>query len=151
MLNNGLTQSEENFMTTPRTAPVVRCLLGAVALATLSVTAFAQSAEYRRGYDAGYRDGQAAVTGGQGRPGWASRVRIDEALYGVRGAQCDARASLQQRLSGPDGYGIIVDNSLCGDPLPGQPKQLTIRYRCGNGIAQRTIAPEGSTIALDCR
>ncbi|MES2424109.1 MAG: hypothetical protein V4562_06760 [Pseudomonadota bacterium] len=139
-------------MTTTRTALFVRSLLGAVALTTLAPSALAQSAEYRRGYDAGYRDGQAAVAGGQqGRPGWASRVRVDEALYGVRGAQCDARASLQQRLSGPDGYGIIVDNSLCGDPLPGQPKVLTIRYRCGNGLPQRTVAPEGSTIALDCR
>ena len=133
------------------TAPLARCLLGTVVLATLSTAVLAQSEEYRRGYDQGYRDGAAAGRNGQGRAGYASRIRIDEALYGVRGAACDARGALQQRLASPQGGAVLADNQLCGDPAPGQPKQLTLRYRCADGATQRAVATENSVISLDCR
>ena len=35
----------------------VLCALGFITLGAMSVSAFAQSTEYRRGYDQGYRDG----------------------------------------------------------------------------------------------
>src|SRR4051812_42435674 len=67
------------------TQQIVR-IAAILALTAASTSAFAQSAEFRRGYDEGFAAGQRAAHGGPGgRPGW-DRVRVEEAEYGVRGA-----------------------------------------------------------------
>lgn len=128
-------------------------LLGLLAAAS---TAQAQSAEFRRGYDQGYRDGVAAAQSGQVQaplPPYPPQVRIEVARYGVGRSTCDARDALQQRLANPQqGYQIRVDNGLCGDPAPGQVKQLVVRYRCvDEGGGQRMVVPENGVLSFNCR
>jgi hypothetical protein len=121
-----------------------------LAVAGVSASAHAQSAEYRRGYEDGYAAGQRAAHDdrGQGR-GWG-RVRIEEAEYGIRGAMCDAREGVRREVERNDGA-IRVDNNLCGDPAPHQRKRLRVVYRCRDTEPARAFATEGETLKLTCR
>jgi hypothetical protein len=121
-------------------------------LGMLSGPAFSQSAEYRRGYDQGYRDGSAAAGSQPQYPNAAGEITISSALYGVRGGRCDARDSVQALAAGRRRVDIKVDNALCGDPAPNQAnKQMTVSYSCGNGAERRVSGPEGSILAITCR
>ena len=122
------------------------------AFAMTAGSAFSQSAEYRRGYDQGYRDG-AAASGAQAQyPNATGQITISSALYGVRGARCDARESVQALAAGRRRVDVKVDNALCGDPAPNQAnKHMTVTYDCGNGSERRVSGPEGTTLAITCR
>ena len=121
-----------------------------LALTAASTSAFAQSAEFRRGYDEGFAAGQRAAQGGPGgRPGW-DRVRVEEADYGVRGAKCDARQSVRNEIE-RNGGAVIAGNNLCGDPARGAQKRLSIVYRCGDSEPVRVTARENETLRLSCR
>ena len=123
------------------------------ALGSMAGSAFSQSAEYRRGYDQGYRDGvEAASAQTQAQPPvMAGRIEILEARYGLRGASCDPSESLRQIAARRRHVDVKVDNALCGDPAPRQTKRLSVTYRCGDGPEQRVAGPEGSVVALSCR
>lgn len=125
--------------------------LGLIALGAISVSAFAQSAEYRRGYDQGYRDGLEAQSRQeqQGEP--AGRIIIEEASYGTRDASCDVRDRLQQAVGWRRNISIAATNDLCGDPAPNRVKRLDVRYRCGDGQTFRVQTREGGTATLNCR
>ena len=124
-----------------------------LALSAASTAAFAQSAEYRRGYDDGYAAGQRDARDGQGGPGgpmvWG-RVHIEEAEYGARGATCNARRGVRDQLERNRGN-IEVNNQLCGDPAPGEQKRLRLVYRCGDSASARVVAREGERLRLNCR
>jgi hypothetical protein len=121
-----------------------------LALSAAATSAFAQSAEYRRGYDDGFAAGQRASQGGPGpRPGWG-RIHVEEAEYGVRGAMCDARQAVRNALE-RDGGAVTANNRLCGDPAKGAQKRLSIIYRCGNSEPVRVVAREEETLRLSCR
>jgi len=127
-----------------------------LALIGASSAAFAQSAEYRRGYDDGYAAGQRDARddrGGPGGPGgpmaWG-RVHIEEAEYGARGATCNARRGVRDQLERNRGN-IEVNNQLCGDPAPGEQKRLRLVYRCGDSASARVVAREGERLRLNCR
>ena len=127
-----------------------------LALSAASSAAFAQSAEYRRGYDDGYAAGQREARddhGGPGGPGgpmaWG-RVHIEEAEYGARGATCNARRGVRDQLERNRGN-IEVNNQLCGDPAPGEQKRLRLVYRCGDSGPARVVAREGERLRLNCR
>ncbi|WP_426197248.1 hypothetical protein [Massilia sp. DWR3-1-1] len=135
-------------------------LAGAALLLAASASAMAQSQEFRRGYDQGYRDGMAAAQGGgrdwrggghggndQGR----SRIEIERADYGVREGFCDARPAVMQALARGGNFSITAGNQLCGDPAPRKRKRLTVTYRCGDGEVQRGQADEGDALTLNCR
>lgn len=130
-------------------------LAGAALLLAASTAAMAQSQEFRRGYDQGYRDGMAAAQGGgrdwrgndQGR--W--RMEIERAEYGVREGFCDARPAVMQALAHGSNFSITVGNQLCGDPAPHKRKRLTVMYRCGDGEVRRGQADEGGALTLSCR
>jgi hypothetical protein len=125
-------------------------LAAVLAMTGACASVFAQSSEYRRGYDAGYADGQRAAYDNRGqRPDW-DRVHIEEAMYGARDAVCDARRAVHDEVERNDGV-VHVGNQLCGDPAPGQPKRLRIVYRCGDSQAARVIANENETLRLNCR
>ena len=127
-------------------------VLSLTAFAMTAGSAFAQSAEYRRGYDQGYRDGAAAAGAQAQYPNAMGQITISSALYGVRGARCDARDSLQALAAGRSRVDVKVDNALCGDPAPNQPnKQMTVSYSCGNGGERRVGGPEGTILAIICR
>lgn len=127
------------------------CALGFITLGALSASAFAQSNEYRRGYDQGYRDGIEAQAQ-QGQPGGPpGRIIIDDATYGTRDAACNVRDVIQQAVGRRRNISITANNELCGDPAPKQRKWLDIRYRCGDGPVANARTREGGTVTLNCR
>jgi len=118
-----------------------------LALTAASTSAFAQSAEYRRGYDDGYAAGQRdAREGGGGR---GRGLVIDEAIYGVRGATCDARRAVRQEAERNGGV-VVAGNHLCGDPRRNTEKRLTVTYRCGNDRPNQVSARENDSLRLSC-
>jgi hypothetical protein len=131
--------------------------LGLIALGAVSAQAFAQSEEYRRGYDQGYRAGVEAQRRQQqeeySRPqgGYGSRVSIDEASYGAGSSTCDARNQVQQEADRQPNPSIRASNDLCGDPAQGTVKALRITYRCGDSRQIRVQAQEGNAVTLNCR
>jgi hypothetical protein len=122
-----------------------------LALSAASTSAFAQSAEYRRGYEDGFAAGQRAAQGDRGGrgQGWG-RMHIEEAVYGARGAMCDARQAVRQEVDRSGGT-VVVGNHLCGDPIRRVEKRLTIVYRCGDDAPVRISARENETLRLSCR
>ena len=119
-----------------------------LALTAASTGAFAQSAEYRRGYDDGYAAGQRAAQDNDRRPG-RSRVHIEEAEYGAHGRSCDPNVRVSREIERTGA--VLVRNELCGDPAPGEEKHLRIIYRCGNSEPMRAFAREGETLRVSCR
>jgi len=118
-------------------------------LAAASASSFAQSAEYRRGYEDAYRESMRVPRDERdGRGGWG-RLHIEEAEYGLRGASCNARRGVRHEI---ERTGVVVaHNDLCGDPAPGEQKRLRIIYRCGDSEPMRAFAREGQTLRLRCR
>jgi hypothetical protein len=128
----------------------VRCAVVVALLAAASGVANAQSAEYRRGYDQGYHDGMEAQNHREHEG--AGRIVIEEARYGRRdGGSCNPRDVIQQAIGGRRHFDINVNNDLCGDPAPHEPKHLHIRYRCGDSQSVEAEAPGGSVLALSCQ
>lgn len=123
-----------------------------LAVGVASASAFAQSAEYRRGYEKGFRDGQESMERERGRGREVSaRIHIVSARYGTRNATCDARDALQSASGSRRDLEIRVDNDLCGDPAEGRHKALVVDYRCGDGPRKRVEAAESETMFLSCR
>ena len=120
-----------------------------LAMIGASGAAFAQSADYRRGYDDGYAAGQRDDRGGPGDRGPWGRLHIEEAEYGARGANCDARRSVHEQAMRNRGN-IEVNNQLCGDPAPREQKRLRLVYRCGDSAPARAFAREGERLRLNC-
>jgi hypothetical protein len=124
-----------------------------LALTAASTSAFAQSGEYRRGYEEGFAAGQRAAHGDRGDRGgprdW-DRVHIEEAEYGVRGAICDARRAVHAEVE-RNGGAVVVSNQLCGDPAVGASKRLSVVYRCGDSEPVRVVTREHETLRLACR
>jgi hypothetical protein len=121
-----------------------------LALTAASTSAFAQSTEYRRGYDEGYAAGlRAAREDRGGGSGWAG-LHVQEAEYGVRGSMCDARRAVRDELERTGGT-VVAHNQLCGDPAPGEQKRLRILYRCGDSDPIKVFAREGEKLRLRCR
>jgi hypothetical protein len=119
-----------------------------VALAAASASAFAQDGGYRRGYDEGYSSSRYDGDARGGRGGWG-RIHIEEAEYGVRGANCDARRGVRREI---ERTGVVVaHNDLCGDPARGAEKRLRVIYRCGDSEPMRAFGREGTTLRLRCR
>jgi len=125
-------------------------------LAPLSV-AHAQSNEYRRGYDEGYRAGMDAARGGNmhgrdgmERGGGRRRIIIEDAVYGDREGSCDARPAVQAMVERQREPLVRADNRLCGDPAPRRGKTLEVTYRCGDGRMLRTAIREDTQAVLSC-
>ncbi|MES2934262.1 MAG: hypothetical protein V4805_12340 [Pseudomonadota bacterium] len=126
-------------------------LVASMAIGAMSGAAFAQSSEYRRGYDQGYRDGVEAQSNQEQSSGSRGRIVIDDANYGTRRDACDAREAIERAAGWRRHVTITADNSLCGDPAPDRPKRLEVRYHCGRDAPQRAEAREGSVLSLSCR
>ena len=125
-------------------------LAAILALTVASASAFAQSTEYRRGYEDGFAAGQRAARDDRGgRPG-SQRIYIEDAEYGARGATCDARRSVWAEMERNNGN-VRAGNQLCGDPARGEQKRLRVVYRCGDSEAVRVVAREGELMRLSCR
>lgn len=120
-----------------------------LALSAASACAFAQSAEYRRGYDDGYAAGLRDARDGGGRGHGRGGLFIEEATYGVRGAMCDARRAVREEVARNGGL-VVAGNHLCGDPRRNTEKRLTIVYRCGNDRPTTIVGRENDTMRLSC-
>lgn len=129
----------------------VLCALGFITLGAISVTAFAQSNEFRRGYDQGYRDGIEAQSRQGQQGGSVGRIIIEEADYGTRDESCDARDVVQKAVGWRRNVSIKANNQLCGDPARGSQKRLVVVYRCGDGPELRARTREGGAVTLNCR
>ena len=129
---------------------LIKRIAAVVALSAATTSAFAQSAEYRRGYEDGYTAGMRAADQDRDRNPGRDRIYIEEAEYGVRGASCDARRNVWQEIRRNDGV-VRVGNQLCGDPARGATKRLRIVYRCGDSEPVRVVGREGETLRLSCR
>jgi hypothetical protein len=57
-------------------------------------------------------------------------LRILEAWYGRGRRVCDASHALRGACEGRGGCSVKAGNELCGDPVPGVVKGLTVTYRC---------------------
>lgn len=132
--------------------------IAAIMLAAPSSAVLAQTAEYRRGYDEGYRAGMDAARAGEGRGGRGQgegggrrRIVIEDAVYGDRDGSCDARPAVQAMVDRQRDPMIRADNRLCGDPAPRRAKALEITYRCGDGRMLRTTLREDTQAVLTCR
>jgi hypothetical protein len=121
-----------------------------LALTAATTSAFAQSGEYRRGYEDGFAAGQRAAHDGRGGPGGWGRVHVEEAEYGAHGAMCDAREAVRNAVE-RNGGAVTAGNQLCGDPAYGAEKHLRIVYRCGDSEPVRVIGRENETLRLICR
>ena len=124
--------------------PLLR-IAAILALSAATTSAFAQSAEYRRGYDDGYAAGLREAGGGRG-----SRIFVEDAEYGTHFASCDARRAVRYQVERNRGT-VRADNQLCGDPARGESKRLRIVYRCGDSEAVRVVARENESVRLSCR
>ncbi|MES2069615.1 MAG: hypothetical protein V4488_04655 [Pseudomonadota bacterium] len=143
-------------MNTKFPAKRILCLLALSAAAVTTVGAHAQSQEYRRGYDQGYRDAMEAQSRGlrdgrDERSGQEGRIVIEEAVYGTREGRCNARNAVQRAAGSRRHMEIAASNALCGDPAPNRPKVLEVTYRCGDNPPERAVVPENEMLELSCR
>jgi len=133
-------------------------ILGIVTVGAMSVPAFAETSDYRRGYERGYRDGVEADRRNDRRASMG-RIDIESARYGINNNTCDAEDALQRAANRSQNrndwrrrtFSIAVNNELCGDPAPRRVKTIDVRYRCGVGPMLRVQVQEGQTLNLNCQ
>ena len=126
-------------------------VLTLITLGATATSAFSQSAEYRRGYEKGFRDGQESMERERGREYSSARIQILTARYGTRDSSCDARDTIRSFAGSRRDVEIRVNNDLCGDPAEGRHKVLVVDYRCGDGARKRLETRESDTMFLSCR
>ena len=115
-------------------------------------------AGFKEGYSKGFREG--LEEGGRRgttyappppppKPGPSGPITISNARYGSDKKGCNATRWLARRVDGKRAASVEVENSICGDPAPGQRKQLEVTYVCGD-FAKEASAFEHRTLYLDC-
>jgi hypothetical protein len=122
------------------------------------------SEDYKAGYRAGYDDGFARGYDKAMREGSAppppvavpappprasGPITISRAVYGTNSKSCDATRWAAKMSNGRMSATLDVTNKICGDPAPGDRKQLTVTYVCGT-IAKSADAYEHRSVYLDC-
>ena len=78
-------------------------------------------------------------------------IRVTGASYGA-GRQCDATQALRRACDGHRSCAVGVSNNLCGDPVPGTRKGISVEYFCEghDGGGRRASAPENRDVYLSC-
>jgi hypothetical protein len=113
---------------------------------------------YKRGYKEGFSEGyRKAQQDAQGAPppvlappaAVLGPINIQVARYGSSNKICDATRQVRLKAQGKRSASIDVSNSLCGDPDPGQRKELEVSYTCGN-ISKTASGYEHRSVYLDC-
>ena len=117
----------------------------------IASAAVAQSREFQRGYDQGYRDAMEAAQSQNPGPDRRGRIVLERAVYGFRGEVCDATDAVRSAAGGRRNVTITANNDLCGDSAPNRPKTLTVTYRCADDAVRRASVREGSAMTLSCR
>ncbi len=106
---------------------------------------------YKEGFSEGYRKGQgdARGTAVATPPPIGGSINIQVARYGSSNKICDATRHVRLKAQGKLSASIDATNSICGDPDPGQRKELEVNYTCGS-VAKTASAYEHRTVYLDC-
>ena len=121
---------------------------------------------YREGYRAGYDDGfqrgyekamremnsappPPAAAAPATPPRSTGPITISRAVYGTNSKSCNATHWAARMANGRATASLDVSNSICGDPAPGDRKQLSVTYVCGT-IAKSADAYEHRSVYLDC-
>jgi len=145
-----------------RGLPALFLGLAATACLGLAPSAFAQHPEYQRGYREGYDQGfqqgydramrenrpppAAVVPMPPPRPG----IYVLRAWYGSSERRaCDLTGRMARHFNGRSSQSVAVTNNLCGDPAPGERKEMVIEYSCG-AEARRASAYEHRTLSISC-
>ena len=131
----------------------IKHIAALLTLAAASTSVFAQSADYRRGYDDGYAAAQrdAREDGGRGDRGRdRSYLQILEAAYYGPDGSCNARRGVRAEVEENRGV-VAASDKLCGDPDVGARKTLRIVYRCGDDAPQRLVVRQYEKARLSCR
>ena len=110
---------------------------------------------FRRGYERGQRDAQAQV--GNPPPGAVlvpvvpkRGIVVLRAWYGDGERRaCELTGWAARRFNGRTSESVEVTNQICGDPAPGQRKELTVEYMCG-GETRKESAYEHRRLSLSC-
>jgi hypothetical protein len=76
-------------------------------------------------------------------------LRILEAWYGRGRRVCDASHSMRSACEGRGECTVKAGNELCGDPLPGVVKGLTVTYDC-YGRTHRADEREPGYLGIRC-
>jgi len=140
-------------------------------LACLAPPAAAQSGDYqqgyREGYDQGFKQGydralrEGPAQQGNAPPGATMVVPVApmvpkrgivvlRAWYGDGERRaCNLTAWAAGRFNNRTSQSVNVTNQLCGDPAPGERKQLTVEYMCG-AETKRESAYEHRTLSISC-
>lgn len=89
------------------------------------------------------------------RRGRRAEIDVIQAWYGVEGRACDATRQISRACNGRNNCTVRATNQLCGDPVPGVVKVLTVWYECerrrGPDSRPRTITRwEGGYLGLNC-
>ena len=139
------------------------------AAAVSALPAAAQSPEYQRayrdGFDQGFKEGyDRAMREGRGGPGNPPPgaavvpmppppkrgVIVMRAWYGDGERRaCELTGWAARRFNGRTSVSVEVTNAICGDPAPGQRKELVVEYMCG-GESKRASAYEHRSLSLSC-
>ena len=109
------------------------------------------STPYARPYQQPYGYDQRAQPYGydQRAQRYGGGLQILEAWYGRGRRACDAAHSMRRACEGQPGCEVKAGNELCGDPLPGAIKNLTVTYSC-HGNVRRAEQREPGYIGLRC-
>lgn len=76
-------------------------------------------------------------------------LQIIEAWYGRGRRVCDAAHTMRNACEGQGGCTVKAGNELCGDPVPGVVKGLSVTYSC-HGQVRRADQQEPGHIGLRC-
>jgi hypothetical protein len=77
-------------------------------------------------------------------------IRIMSAWYGLEDRACDATHDVRHLCEGRSWCTIPATNRLCGDPVHGVRKVLTVWYRCERGRPRSSTRWEGTYLGLRC-
>lgn len=141
-------------------------------LACLAPPAAAQSGDYQQGYREGYdqgfkqgydramREGSAAAPG-NAAPGYAPGyavpaapvpkrgIIVTRAWYGDGSRSCNLTGWAARHFNNRTSQSVAVTNNICGDPAPGQRKELVVEYMCG-AETKRESAYEHRNLSISC-
>jgi len=138
--------------------------LACVVTLALSCAVHAQSPDYQQGYkegfDQGFKQGyDRAVQDGRVPPPPAvvapppvpkRGIEVLRAWYGESERRsCDATGWVMRRFNHRSSASADVTNQICGDPAPGQRKELVVEYMCG-AETKRASAYEHRSLSISC-
>jgi len=109
---------------------------------------------YKEGFSEGYRKAQQDLQSAPppviaAPPPAGGPISVQVARYGSSNKVCEATRQVRLKAQGKMSATIDVSNGLCGDPDPGQRKQLEVSYTCG-AITKNDSAYEHRSLYLNC-